>query len=915
MSAERSLQRPLPKTVISPIVLLDKANTPATFNGKIQTINKLYVGGYITDSELEQAQLASTLIRNAQKEIKPQKPRKVESVQSDTELFQTVRSAGHAFMELLARAQASDEESGRKETNELLNNYKKKAIVAFFKNDNKPQDFTGTTNEDLHAIIEDGQKALSTTTEKYTRLVIKIASKTKSSAQFEWEDIISAANMGIVEAVVRYDPSKGAFINYATRIMRGRIMDEFRRADSVSRNIRQKAQQIQKAEDLFLQKEGRAPTSDELEGETGIEQKTITEIKAPFFGYKISIENLLENSGKQPEQPDADPLHQLLEHEGISETNQMLKNALTSLNPKEQQVILLYYFDSLTRKEISKILNLSETRITQLHNKALEKIKNHIESAPQKNISDTTKVDTGIEQQNTQVPSATEKGKKVMRSPRRQKREPLYQLIPLDNPDSSKPIRQDVTIPTQISVSEEPEEFELPEDVDDTDFPSDSFLSDSNGDEIILWERRNLSPLPQPERSRPLSVVYKKTKTPNGREINLRPQEAIIHASIMAGKSQREIIDESFDGDESRFFNYLSSLTAEFSFLGYDINPNLHHDGGPITKTTYHLTSRSRQEKPFKKEVDETKYTSLTDTDIENIVNPPVENRPLAKADIRVLAALIKTPQSVLVHRLAEIISPNKISGFSEEVASLPTRISFYNLVVFKGTPLRIRPKSGDDEDPEGYYLSSDQKNLSLDQKIEILARCVEEMGKNSKKKDKYEVSTQNGQDNSVDLSIVKNGEKTNPLLLKDVVFEDNIDNGGEHDNGETKAIVYHIRASNQAKIIELLFQNNPIATRVLKTRLADDKDQLSQRELQLLIDTLNGTLPGKNSGENLKKLGLCIVQKSFNRDACVTLARYDSQTFQPVNLPDQYDKTIADEETMLNRQRIRKPSHRNVRI
>lgn len=503
-----------------------------------------------------------------------------------------------------------------------------------------------------------------------------------------------------------------------------------------------------------------------------------------------------------------------------------------------------------------------------------------------------------------------QEGKELVNLTPRHSGEPLYRLVPLGSPDFLKPIRQSATIPHLRSVDDEPEEFELLEDVDDADFPSDGFLDDFNGDEIILRGSRSPTPLSHPERSQPLSAVYKRTKTPSGREVNLRPQEVTIYTSIMAGKSQREIIDESFDGDESRFFNYLSSLTAELSFLGYDINPDFHRERGLITKTTYRLTSKAKQEKPFKKEVDETKYTGLTDTDIENIVNPPVENRLLTTADLRVLAALIKTPKSLLVHRLAEIISPNKISGFSEEVASLPARIDYYNKVLLGRTPLRIRSKSGDDEDPEGYYLSSYREDLSLDQKIRILTQCVEKTGRNSKKRDKYEISTQNGQDNSVSLSIVKNGEMTSPLLLKDVVFEDNTDTGGQHDNGETKAIIYHIRASNQAKIVELLFQNNPIATRILKTRLADEKDQISQRELQLLIDTLNGTLPGSNGGENLKKLGLCIVQKTFNRDDCITIAKYDSQTFKPVNLPGQYDTTILDEDTVRTRQRRRKPSH-----
>lgn len=987
MSAESSVQRLSPQATRPHLVLLDKDNSPDSPSDKILAINKLYVAGFITDKELEHAQQASTLIRNLQGGELPQSPTKKDIRQnSNTQLFQTVRNAGYAFIELSGRAQALTDGSERKIAEEFLDDYRKKAVVALFKNGTgQPEDLAQAPSHNLQEMVQDGQEALSVLTEKHSGLAIKIAGTIMLPTYVEREDYVAVANAALMEAIVRYDPSQGSFSTYATTIIKGRVIDERRKQDVLSRNTRIKVQKINNAEDLLLQEEGRMPTSEAIEKATGIEQKAIDEIRATAFRTSTSLEAFLENRKTEPAQPDSDPLDKLLQHEYIDEVNRMLKDAISTLSSREQQVIALYYMNSLTMKEISERLGVSETRICQIHAKTIKKIKDRIDHPPQKMDSDK---EAPTVSQETKSPNTKEEEKKAVYSAREQQfldlyknadtvsksqimsilrehmdrpptsqdvqnflqtikkklrgeekelvnltprhsGEPIYRLVPLGSSDFLKPIRQSAAIPRIRSVDEEPDFDDLPEIDEPLTLPS--FSPDETDyfepREITLFDRRSRLPKKEPKREYTPTVVYRKTVAPNGREMHLRPQEFIIYTSVMAGKSQKEIIDESFDGDESKFFNYFSGVATELNALGYNVTPVLHHNDNEEIQTTYDITPKIKQEKEFKKESPTVKYITLTDADIENIVNPPVENRSLTAADVRVLAALMKvsTGMSIPVDRLARLVNPNKISGFSEEVASLPLRVEFYNRVVFKDDPIRIRPKSGEEGDPGGYYIFL-YSALDPDQKIELLTRRVEQMEKAPKKQNEYSIQTQSGHDNSISLSIAKNGKKTDPVVLKDIVFEDNLSTQRHLGNDEAgSTIAYHLKASNQAKIFGLLFQNNPIATRIIRMRLADDKDGISQRELQLYIDVLNGTLPEKdeedghkkqdvNNGTSLRKLGLCIRETSFNNDPSITLVKYAPETFSPVNLPGQYDTTLVGEETA-KRQRKRKPSHGKQRL
>ncbi|MBP3544472.1 MAG: FliA/WhiG family RNA polymerase sigma factor, partial [Lachnospiraceae bacterium] len=194
----------------------------------------------------------------------------------------------------------------------------------------------------------------------------------------EYEDLVSYGIFGLIDAIDKFDYGKGIkFETYASLRIRGAILDQIRKMDWVPRTLRQKQKRMDAAL-LKLEKElGRPATDQEMAAELGI---TIEE----FYSWEnqskasglVSLDEFLEqgtevrtdsSEGTRYDSPDA-----VVEKKELKE---LLKAALEILTEKEKNVILLYYYEELTLKEISSIMEVSESRISQLHTKALQKMK------------------------------------------------------------------------------------------------------------------------------------------------------------------------------------------------------------------------------------------------------------------------------------------------------------------------------------------------------------------------------------------------------------------------------------------------------------------------------------------------------------------------------------------------------------
>lgn len=194
----------------------------------------------------------------------------------------------------------------------------------------------------------------------------------------EYEDLVSYGIFGLIDAIDKFDYGKGIkFETYASLRIRGAILDQIRKMDWIPRTLRQKQKRMDAAL-LKLEKElGRPATDQEMAEELGI---TLDE----FYSWEnqskasglISLDECLEQ-GTEVRTDSSEPARFDSPEESVErqELKEILKAALEILTEKEKKVILLYYYEELTLKEISSIMEVSESRISQLHTKALQKMK------------------------------------------------------------------------------------------------------------------------------------------------------------------------------------------------------------------------------------------------------------------------------------------------------------------------------------------------------------------------------------------------------------------------------------------------------------------------------------------------------------------------------------------------------------
>ena len=211
----------------------------------------------------------------------------------------------------------------------------------------------------------------------------------------EYDDLVGYGIFGLIDAIDKYDMEKNVkFETYASLRIRGAILDQIRKMDWIPRAVRQKQKKIDEAikniemktgktaldEEIASEAEcGRTAKGDEIANELGISVEEYENWKAEAeFTNLISLDDYLEQGnegrletmGAKFQQPD----HAIQKQE----LKEMLVEALKKLTEKEQNVITLYYYEELTLKEISQILSVSESRVSQLHTKALKKIKEQL---------------------------------------------------------------------------------------------------------------------------------------------------------------------------------------------------------------------------------------------------------------------------------------------------------------------------------------------------------------------------------------------------------------------------------------------------------------------------------------------------------------------------------------------------------
>ncbi|MFV0504050.1 MAG: sigma-70 family RNA polymerase sigma factor [Lachnospirales bacterium] len=214
--------------------------------------------------------------------------------------------------------------------------------------------------------------------EEYAYLVKIVAARlrAKYGTYIDYDDLCGYGVFGLIDAIDKFEDDKGAkFETYASLRIRGAIIDSIRKLDWVPRGVREQNKILKNAYKTVEARVNRDPTNKELAQELGIStDELIKLINKNSVSSLISLDEYDEkNSGnitysgeKERYAPDANVME--------DDRKTMLITALEYLNEKEKYVINLYYFDELTFKEIGEVLSVSESRISQIHSKAILKL-------------------------------------------------------------------------------------------------------------------------------------------------------------------------------------------------------------------------------------------------------------------------------------------------------------------------------------------------------------------------------------------------------------------------------------------------------------------------------------------------------------------------------------------------------------
>jgi RNA polymerase sigma factor for flagellar operon FliA len=201
------------------------------------------------------------------------------------------------------------------------------------------------------------------------------------AAPADFDELVSCGTIGLMNALDAFDPKRGlAFSTFAVPRIRGAILDELRRQDHVPRSVRKKTRDIAQARETLTRIFGRPATDKELAEHLGIDLQTLWRWQAETeSAVQISLDqSATEHDGERglpPENLASDTAPTIEEEINREQEQEILKKALLGLKEQERIVLTLYYFEELKLHEIAEVLELTESRVSQIRAKALQKLR------------------------------------------------------------------------------------------------------------------------------------------------------------------------------------------------------------------------------------------------------------------------------------------------------------------------------------------------------------------------------------------------------------------------------------------------------------------------------------------------------------------------------------------------------------
>lgn len=221
------------------------------------------------------------------------------------------------------------------------------------------------------------------------RIVMRIVERLPQ--HIDAEDLLHSGMLGLIDAVQRFqwgrERESEEFRAYADCRVRGRVMDELRNLDVLPRSTREKVNQYKRALEKLRQELKRDPSESELATLLNVDIEVVQRMRAEStMGQQVPLDDFQGNSGESlegflrktiagidPNTPEA------MVH--VEEVKMILAQAIDELTERERQVISLYYYDELTLKEIGMVLNVTESRISQIRTQALGKLMKRLKDA------------------------------------------------------------------------------------------------------------------------------------------------------------------------------------------------------------------------------------------------------------------------------------------------------------------------------------------------------------------------------------------------------------------------------------------------------------------------------------------------------------------------------------------------------
>lgn len=199
---------------------------------------------------------------------------------------------------------------------------------------------------------------------QYSPLVKFVAGRVRSGLPdtVDAADLVSEGVIGLMDAIEKFDPARGLqFQTYAVPRIRGAIVDSLRAADWVPRSVRARAREVERTQQVLQARLGRFPEDQELADELGVSLRELRDLYTTIASTRVTSLDELE-APDEFVRPASDGLD--------DDLREVLMPAVRALPERDQVIVALYYFEGLTLSEIGQVLEVTESRVSQLHTRA-----------------------------------------------------------------------------------------------------------------------------------------------------------------------------------------------------------------------------------------------------------------------------------------------------------------------------------------------------------------------------------------------------------------------------------------------------------------------------------------------------------------------------------------------------------------